>query len=168
MFKKILSLITSAAIVAAVLVSCSCSGDTKKVTSSGPQPNAKVNSAVDGQYQNEVFKYKLTIPSEIKDDISINGNEKIVTIYNTYVKGLGAKNDQGTVYEGKLGTIWAERLESSIPYEHFEVLGKDSERQYVFQYPEEDQYNPKDKKAKENFENTKKYLKEILDSFTLG
>lgn len=168
MFKKILSLITSAAIMAAVLVGCSCSGETKKVTSSGAQPSAKTNSAIDGQYQNENFKYKLTIPAEVKDDISINGNDSIVTIYNKYVKDLGATSDQGRKYEGKLGTIWADNVDASIPYDKFVVLGKDEKRQYVFQYPGGDQYDPDDKKAKENYENTEKYLQEILDSFTLG
>ncbi|MCQ4023300.1 MULTISPECIES: hypothetical protein [unclassified Ruminococcus] len=168
MLKKVISLITSAAIMAAVLVGCSCSGETQKATSSGATPNAVNNSAVDGNYVNENYKYKLTIPSEVKDEISINGNDSIVTIYNKYVKELNAKDEKGNKYEGKLGTIWAENLNSTISFDDYVVLGKDSNRQYVFQYPAEQQYDPKDKKAKENYEHTKKYLQEILDSFSVG
>lgn len=170
MLKKVISLITVVAIAGTVLVGCSCSGsgNNQKATSSGATPNAISNSAVDGKYVNENYKYKLTIPGEIKDDISINGNDSIVTIYNKYVKDKNAKDDQGRKYEGKLGTIWADNSDSKIPYDDYVVLGKDDKRQYVLQYPTEQQYDPKDKKAKENYENTKKYLQQIIDSFSVG
>lgn len=167
MLKKFLSIVTAGALMAAVLVGCSCSGDNKSTSSWEYEPEAVNNSVVDGEYVNQNFKFKLTVPGDIKDDISINGNASIVTIYNKYVKDLGAKDEDGNKYEGKLGTIWADAKDASIPYKDYKVLGTDDERQYVLQYPSEQQYDPNDKKAKENYENTKKYLDEIAESFTL-
>lgn len=167
MFKKVVSIISAAAIMATLLVGCSCNGEAG-TTSSGAQPNAINNSVINGEYENQNYKYKLTIPGEVKDDISINGNDSVVTIYVKYVKDLGAKDDKGNKYEGKLGTIWVEGAQASIPYEHYDVLGKDDEHQYVLQYPEEQQYDPDDKEAKESYENTKEYLDDIAKSFTLG
>lgn len=169
LFKKILSIVSVAAIASAALVGCSCSGDnSNNVSSKEFEPNAVSNSVVDGAYTNQNYKYSLTIPGEVKDDVSINGNDSVVTIYDKYCMDKDAKDETGREYQGKLATIWADNKGTTPPYENYKVLGEDDKHLYVLQYPEEDQYDPNDEKAKASYENTVAYLDEIAASFKLG
>lgn len=171
MFKRIISILCVGSIASVAFVGCSCSCDgssgnsgSTDATSSKAQPNAIMNSAVDGSYVNENYHYKLTIPAEIKDDVSINGNDSIVTIYDKYVKDLG-----DSTYKGVLGFIFVDSAAASIPYPDgsYRVIQTDDQYNYILKYPSEDQYDPEDEESKNSYENTVQYIDEIADSFTL-
>lgn len=175
MFKRIISILTIGAIATATFVGCSCSCDgsgdditssnTSDATSSKAQPNAIMNSAVNGTYVNENYHYTLTIPADIKDDISINGNDSIVTIYDKYVMEL-----EDSTYKGVLGYIFVDSAVASIPYTDgtYRVLQTDDEHNYILKYPEDEQYDPNNAEAQASYENSVQYLDEIADSFTLN
>lgn len=175
MLKRVISILTVGAIAAVSFVGCSCSCDGSSdeitssteatdTTSSKVQPNAIMNSAVDGKYVNANYHYQLTIPADVKNDVSINGNDSIVTIYDKYVMEL-----EDDTYKGVLGYIFVDGASASIPYPDgtYRVIQTDDEHNYILKYPESDQYDPDNEEAKTSYENTVQYLDEIADSLTL-
>ena len=172
MIKRFLAILTSAAVAAAILVGCSCSEESKVNNSSSPigttdatkaYPNITADSAVAGRYVNANYHYSLTIPSDIADRIAIKGNDSIVYIYD---KSILEKYDD---HHGVLAYIFVDSIEAEIPYTEYKVLGSDDKCNYIMSIAEEKrQYDSDDKEAKKSYQECKKYLDAIGESFTLN